>query len=270
MSRNETKIEEHLKNFDSIFLDDKTKIITYNTKFENIFFDVAFDFLFIVSPTSTHFDYLKKGILKAKTIICDKPIFNYPFNKTNISMFTKLIEEKRTIILLTQRNMLFNFKSIDSIQNVDCIELNFIFKKLLSKIDFLESYLSHALAVLLVLHKKTNQINLISHNFTSKLKHQELISYFVIDTKIICLRINTDSDFKCNNIVFCDKNQKVLFKSIIDNQNNKTEFNTGEMVEFHEDFLYAFLMYVFKNNLENLLVNESITSVLKIENQFFE
>jgi len=267
LSRNKNNIDLVLNVHQALIEQNEIQVFSYDIGQENNFFSIFFDYLFILSPSSTHLKYLEKAVYQSKTIICEKPISNYPINKKSISNLACIIKKHNNIILLTQRNMLFNFIDIESISNATSIQLNFTKKNDLSKICFLENYLAHGLALLFNID---NSFKLKSYTFKSNINKQTLKSNIEINQKIIYLEINSKFNQKYNQIILKTNNQKTIFNCIVDNIHNRTELNRNGETYIFEDLLINFLNQVFNDNKQFMITTKSILSLMMVEKQFFE
>ena len=65
-------------------LSDKLNIKKSSGDIEIFLNDPAIDAVYVATPLTTHFDYVKLSLLKNKSVLCEKPIFNEYSNYTEI------------------------------------------------------------------------------------------------------------------------------------------------------------------------------------------
>ena len=70
--------------FKGIQLSDKLNIKKSSGDIEIFLNDPAIDAVYVATPLTTHFDYVKLSLLKNKSVLCEKPLFNEYSNYTEI------------------------------------------------------------------------------------------------------------------------------------------------------------------------------------------
>ena len=187
------------------------------------------DYIFICTPTPTHYDIAKKCIIRGKNIFCEKP-------------FTGDINRARTLYMMSEKNNTKIFvdniflyrKEITNIENREIKEIKFIWNKFeeVFKENLLNTLLYHDLYFLLELTK-------------SKCQYEWNIKSIEISDEKLLLKLSNSlisSEFEYNRGPSYIKEKKILINNDIIDMSTPLNDPLSEILEDlmsnKIDFLY--------------------------------
>jgi hypothetical protein len=172
-------IKKKLKNLTELLYtaDSKDNIVTLLNN--NI------DFVFVCTPTETHYDIVKTCILNNKNIFCEKPFTN----NINQAQELYLLAEKFNINIFVDNIFLYR-NEIINIYNKEFLKIKFVWKKYeeIMKDNLINSLFYHDLYLLIHLYDdnwsiKTNNIE--KDKLYIELINNEKQAYFEYDRKFL-------------------------------------------------------------------------------------
>ncbi len=241
------------------------------------FFNLNFDIILISSPTETHFEYLKLVEKRNVIIVVEKPIFNYPFSQFQYNSLKDIIQNRSSIFLNCQRNILVDWQVLSG-EVYDSIELVFSRSKI-EKDDywvFIEKYLAHGLSILMGVSNFAEKIEFLNKNFSNYDNVQNLEANFHINNYKVKLKISSTSEINNTKLIFKSEKEIISFESILKpEKRTKIMSNYHDVVWYKNDFFEAFLNKIVEyakgetQDLSSLISNNMILKLLDLEQKFF-
>lgn len=190
-------------------------------------FDV--DYVFVCTPTDTHYDIIKKCINHRKNVFCEKP-FTGDFNKAK-ELYE--ISKKNNVNIFVDNVFLYRYEFIN-IQNTTFTNIKFIWNKYenIFKENLLNRLLYHDLYLLLSLSNNdwsVKSCNIFEDKLSLSLVNNDLSSEFNYDRS--CKDKKEKMLIIDNNIIDFSNPLNDPLSEIINNlKNNNIDFNDNKKI----------------------------------------
>tara|TARA_X000001036_G_C20656332_1_gene797144 strand:- start:762 stop:1811 length:1050 start_codon:yes stop_codon:yes gene_type:complete len=254
----------------AINLIDKKPFIILSQNIQQVIDNV--DYIFIVTPTSTHFDLIKRCLGKIKNIFVEKPICDNSYNSKKILELSKIYNTKISVGFIERFNPVIS--PLKRLFNKPCINIDFFrtdgSSSRITDVDVIADLMIHDIDLALLLNGSINSISgygkiqdnqivfACAHFHHSNGSYSRLMASKITEKKMRYLDVTFDDKFINCNLLTKDLYIHNQFSSM--NMNDK-EFRIGAKAEqvilVPTEPLFTEI-YTFLNSKEKTTCNNNI------------